>query len=235
MVVGGNGFVGSHICKLAVEGWQDDDISVVSVSRSGTKKLTDQPWIHKVKWLREDAFHVENWWPELEGIDSVVSCLGAFGSTEYMEKLNGDANIALVEKAKKCGVKRFIYISAYHFWFTEPVLKGYYKGKHKAEERVMQLFPDNHLILQPGFIFGKRPVQLGSWTLSLPLEILGQPLGSIVHDGIKSLFPQKLQTFPHPVDVDMLAWFVLKNAFGGVNGVVLPNTFREKTESLVRD
>merc|ERR1712176_9259 len=55
VVVGGNGFVGSAVCRAAVQfGAQE----VVSVSRSGAPKadqLAKSDWAQRVTWLKGDA------------------------------------------------------------------------------------------------------------------------------------------------------------------------------------
>lgn len=50
-----------------------------------------------------DVFDSNTWSKELEGASGVVSCIGAFGSEAFMEKINGDANIHAVETAAKAG------------------------------------------------------------------------------------------------------------------------------------
>ena len=50
-----------------------------------------------------DVFDGKTWSKELEGASGVVSCIGAFGSEAFMEKINGDANIHAVETAAKAG------------------------------------------------------------------------------------------------------------------------------------
>ncbi|KAG5067753.1 hypothetical protein JHK85_000130 [Glycine max] len=92
VVLGGNGFVGSSICKAAVS----KGIEVISLSRfvkSG------------------DVFYV-NWDEVLVGATAVVSTLGGFGSEEQMKRINGEANVVAVNAAKEYGIvlrPAFIY------------------------------------------------------------------------------------------------------------------------------
>jgi uncharacterized protein YbjT (DUF2867 family) len=46
LVLGGNGFVGTAICKLAVA----QGISVVSLSRSGRPSILES-WVDQVTWI----------------------------------------------------------------------------------------------------------------------------------------------------------------------------------------
>ncbi len=60
-----------------------------------------------------------------------------------MESVNGDLNIQIVQSAKKCGVKSFGYVSAVHARhrkLPEFVLTGYYNGKKRATESVLQKY-----------------------------------------------------------------------------------------------
>ena len=61
----------------------------------------------------------------------VVSCVGAFGSNEYMEKVCGDATVEMVHAAKAAKVPNFVFISA-HDYQLPFVLSGYVLGKKCA-------------------------------------------------------------------------------------------------------
>ena len=50
-----------------------------------------------------DVFDGAKWEKELEGASGVVSCVGAFGSNEFMERICGDANIHAAEVVAKAG------------------------------------------------------------------------------------------------------------------------------------
>lgn len=50
-----------------------------------------------------DVFDDKGWAHELEGAAGVVSCIGAFGSNAFMERINGDANAHAAEVAAKAG------------------------------------------------------------------------------------------------------------------------------------
>jgi nucleoside-diphosphate-sugar epimerase len=172
LVLGGNGFVGTHACQEALS----RHLPVVSMSRSGRPAATvhDDPWINNVTWVRGDIFHPERWKDTipLEEVSAVISCVGGFGSDEQMLKINGEANIAAINAASKSGVKRFVFISALDYGLPSFVLRGYYKGKKSAEEELLRKFPYGGVILRPGFIHGNR--QVGS--LNIPLSAIGAPL-----------------------------------------------------------
>uniref|UniRef100_A0A6N2LFI8 NAD-dependent epimerase/dehydratase domain-containing protein n=1 Tax=Salix viminalis TaxID=40686 RepID=A0A6N2LFI8_SALVM len=105
LVLGGNGFVGSHICIEALA----HGLDVSSLSR--------------------DLLSPDSLGNAMNGVTSVISCVGGFGSNSYMYDINGTANINAIRAASEQGVKRFVYISAADFGLVNYLLKGYYAGK----------------------------------------------------------------------------------------------------------
>mmetsp|Transcript_21492 Transcript_21492/g.31200 ORF Transcript_21492/g.31200 Transcript_21492/m.31200 type:complete len:286 (-) Transcript_21492:164-1021(-) len=173
VVFGGNGYVGQHVCRSML----DMNYEVVSISRSGQppNKVSHSPnWTDKVKFVSADVLNtpISDWESNLHGVDGVVSCIGAFGSNEYMEKINGDSNAAIASACKNTGVNNFVYVSAADNSMPEFFLKGYFKGKAKAEKAACDMFSQRATILRPGFIYGRR--QVGS--IELPLQLVGRPL-----------------------------------------------------------
>ncbi|XP_021903200.1 uncharacterized protein At1g32220, chloroplastic isoform X2 [Carica papaya] len=167
LVLGGNGFVGSHVCREAL----DRGISVASISRSGRSSLHDS-WANNVTWYKGNLLSSDSWMEALDGVTSVVSCIGGFGTNSYMYKINGTANINAIRAASEKGVKRFVYISAADFGVANYLLQGYYEGKRAAETELLTKFPYGGVILRPGFIYGTRSV--GS--LKIPLGVIGSPM-----------------------------------------------------------
>ncbi|KAL6213040.1 hypothetical protein ACLB2K_018255 [Fragaria x ananassa] len=168
LVLGGNGFVGSHVCKEAL----DRGLSVASLSRSGKSKLHDS-WANNVTWYQGNLLSTDSFFCHaLDGVTSVISCVGGFGSNSYMYKINGTANINAVRAASEHGVKRFVYVSAADFGLANYLVRGYYEGKRAAETEILTKFPYGGVILRPGFIYGTRSV--GS--IKLPLGVIGSPL-----------------------------------------------------------
>jgi len=193
--------VGSRVCQAALAAGLD----VVSVSRSGRPRWAPPPkssdhddddpsppsssssssssdpdsWVREVEWVAADAFDTEAWKPALEGAVGVVSTLGAFGSNAFMEKICGDANVAVFEAAKAAGVPRAAFISVHDYGLPSFVLPGYFGGKKKAEKALFRLFPKTGVALRPGFVYGSRkvvPSSSSSSAYSIPLDALGAPL-----------------------------------------------------------
>ncbi|KAG0568408.1 hypothetical protein KC19_6G017500 [Ceratodon purpureus] len=171
LVLGGNGFVGTAICKLAVA----QGISVVSLSRSGRPSILES-WVDQVTWISGDVFLTE-WDSLLDGVQAVISTLGLIGPNDQMERINADANIIAVNAAKNAGVPKFIYISVHDYNLPEFALNnGYFAGKRKAEAEILSAFPSTGTILRPGFIYGKRRFN----GVDIPLDIVGEPLEKVL-------------------------------------------------------
>lgn len=171
LVLGGNGFVGSHVCREAL----DRGLSVASLSRSGQSSIHDS-WANKVTWHQGNLLLPDSWREALSGVTAVISCVGGFGSNSYMYKINGTANINAIRAAAEQGVKRFVYISAADFGLANYLLQGYYEGKRAAETELLTKFPYGGVILRPGFIYGTRSV--GS--MKIPLGVIGSPMEMVL-------------------------------------------------------
>lgn len=193
LVLGGNGFVGSHICKEAL----NRGLSVSSLSRSGRSSIRDS-WANAVTWHQGDLLSPDSWKEALNGVSAVISCVGGFGSQSYMYKINGTANINAIRAASEQGVKRFVYISAADFGLINYLLRGYYEGKRAAETELLTKFPYGGVILRPGFIYGTRNV--GS--MKLPLGVIGSPLEMVLqHAKPLNQLPVVGPLFTPPVNI----------------------------------
>ncbi|KAL1839087.1 hypothetical protein VTJ49DRAFT_1888 [Mycothermus thermophilus] len=95
VVFGGNGFLGSRICRAAVS----RDWDVISVSRSGqphwesiTSSPSPPPWSTRVAWERGDIFRPEQWTSLLPGASYVVHSLGILLEADYKGAISGREN-----------------------------------------------------------------------------------------------------------------------------------------------
>ncbi|XVE71307.1 hypothetical protein DITRI_Ditri10aG0141000 [Diplodiscus trichospermus] len=204
LVLGGNGFVGSHICREAL----NRGLTVASLSRSGRSSLHDS-WSKNVTWHQGNLLSSDSWKDALNGVTSVISCVGGFGSNSYMYKINGTANINAIRAAAEKGVKRFVYISAADFGLANYLLQGYYEGKRAAETELLTKFPYGGVILRPGFIYGTRSVG----RVKLPLGVVGSPLEMVLQHA-KSLnqLPLVGPLFTPPVNVTAVAKVAVRAA-----------------------
>ncbi|XP_020677424.1 uncharacterized protein At1g32220, chloroplastic isoform X2 [Dendrobium catenatum] len=171
LVLGGNGFVGSHVCKAALQ----QGLSVSSFSRSGRSSIQES-WADSVVWHQGSLLVQDSLKHAMNDVSAVVSCVGGFGSYSHMYKINGTANINAIRTAAEQGVKRFVYISAADFGLVNYLLRGYYDGKRAAEAELLSKFTYGGVILRPGFIYGTR--QVGG--MKIPLGVIGSPLEMIL-------------------------------------------------------
>ncbi|XP_004512483.1 uncharacterized protein At1g32220, chloroplastic [Cicer arietinum] len=205
VVLGGNGFVGSAICKAAVS----KGIEVISLNRSGRPTYSGS-WVDQVTWIPGDVFYV-NWDEVLLGATAVVSTLGGFGSEEQMIKINGEANVVAVNAAKEYGIPKFILISVHDYNLPSFLLSsGYFTGKRKAESEVLSKYPNSGIVLKPAFIYGKRRVD----GFEIPLDLVGEPAEKFLK-AIEN-FTKPLSSLPAsdlllapPVSVDDVALAVI--------------------------
>ncbi|KAF8092251.1 hypothetical protein N665_0420s0018 [Sinapis alba] len=205
VVLGGNGFVGSAICKQAIS----NGIEVVSVNMSGRPSLQDS-WLDQVTWVTGDVFYL-NWDEVLLGATAVVSTIGGFGNEEQMKRINGEANVISVNAAKDFGVPKFVLITVHDYNLPPFVLSsGYFTGKRSAEAELLSNYPNSGVVLRPGFIYGKRKVN----GFEVPLDLVGEPLDKIYDAAerfirpLRSLPASDLLLSP-PVKVDDLALAVI--------------------------
>jgi len=88
LVVGGNGFIGSAVCRAALRhGYQ-----VTSISSSGrpfqTPKGHTPAWTENVEWLTADALRPETYSHLLPGVSAVVHTIGTLlADTRYKDAL----------------------------------------------------------------------------------------------------------------------------------------------------
>ncbi|XP_027182666.1 uncharacterized protein At1g32220, chloroplastic [Coffea eugenioides] len=204
LVLGGNGFVGSHICKEAL----DRGLTVASLSRTGRSSIQES-WANSVIWHHGNLLSNDSWKDALKGVTSVISCVGGFGSNSHMYKINGTANINAIRAASEEGVKRFVYISAADFGVANYLLQGYYEGKRAAETELVTRYTYGGVILRPGFIYGTRRV--GS--MKLPLGVIGSPLEMVLQRAKPlSQLPLVGPLFNPPVNVTAVAKVAVRAA-----------------------
>ncbi|KAJ4383676.1 hypothetical protein N0V86_001731 [Didymella sp. IMI 355093] len=92
VVCGGNGFLGSRICRAAAHrGW-----SVVSVSRSGnphwssvTSSPDPPPWASKVTWAKGDIMDPSSYNAHLESATAVIHTMGILLEADYKGVVSG--------------------------------------------------------------------------------------------------------------------------------------------------
>ncbi|KAF9624765.1 hypothetical protein IFM89_013846 [Coptis chinensis] len=79
LVLGGNGFVGSHVCKQAL----DRGLSVASLSRSGRSSIKDS-WASNVDWHQGNLLMPDSLQDAMKGVTFVISCVGGVKRFVYV-------------------------------------------------------------------------------------------------------------------------------------------------------
>ena len=184
LVLGGNGYVGQNVLHAAIQSNLFSEVR--SFNRSGSPKsppphLAES--LSQVEFLTGDIFDNSAREDAIDGNYAVVSCIGAFGSNDFMKKICGDATIEAIETSKQKGVNKFGFVSSAQVYEGSTGLKippsmpmhGYFQGKYNAEQKLLEAYPDGHVILRPGFIYGRRNV--GS--VQLPLQLIGAPINIV--------------------------------------------------------
>ena len=169
LVVGGSGFIGREICRLAVR----DGHEVRSVSRRGRPEV-DEPWVDRVSWTSADLFKPDAWRSRLEGVDAVVHTVGIISEAPtdgvIFERMNGDSAILAALEAERAGANTFVFLSAS---VKPPGLRhGYLTAKRRAESAIADLDLDV-VTLRPGPVYGSSHP-----TLPAPVNTVLRLIGS---------------------------------------------------------
>lgn len=152
LVVGGSGFIGRAVCRLAVH----DGHEVRSVSRSG-RPPADDPWADAVSWTSADLFRPEVWRDRLDDVDAVVHAVGIIEETPTagvtFERVNGDSAILTALEAERAGVDSYVFLSS----AVKPpgVRSAYLTAKRRAETAIAGLDLDT-VTLRPGPVYGSN-------------------------------------------------------------------------------
>eukprot|EP01031_Cornospumella_fuschlensis_P032730 gene32730-39568_t len=218
IVFGGNGYVGQAMIREAL---QTHHAHVISVNRSGPpSNFTVPQQSHgRVDWISGDAYDGASYREVLQGCDGAISCIGAFGSNQMMEKVNGDTNIQAIRECFRAGIPRFVYVSTVENNLPAFLLHGYFNGKRRAEEAVRESYPQSGVILRPGFIYGNRGVRLPIvGNVAVPLGVVGKPLEMLFSTQpfnlARSSVPGMQAILAPPVAVETLARTAVSAALG---------------------
>lgn len=204
VVVGGAGFVGSHVVELLRK--EPGVGKVVVLSRASpeeqaarvAKSLGGQP-VPAVEYVSLDA-STGDLSGAFQGAAAVVSCVGVVPGGANQRAGNGAVNVRIADAAKAAGVPRFVYVSVASQIAEGPgkfLFGDYVKGKAEAEAAVRADFgPTASLIIKPGVISGGppggppsppgvAPVQVGSVARAIVAGALGRKSG--VFDGADAI------------------------------------------------
>ena len=151
VVIGGNGFIGAQICRMAVETRHQ----VISLSQSG-RRGGNGAWAKVVDWAQADIFEPANWRTYLRDADAVIDCVGiAFETPKKgltFARMNGDSAILASQVAAEMKVGSFVFISAAPE--AAVVLPYAYLDSKQRAEAAIQKAHAHWAVLRPGFVYG---------------------------------------------------------------------------------
>ena len=147
LVLGANGFIGSHLAAaLSVEGW-----AVRAGARKPSEAARRAP---AFEWVQADFARLtttDAWAPLLDGVDAVVNCVGVLqdGAGDSTTLAHVEGPRALIQACERAGVRRLIHISA----VGADDAAGTAYARTKAEtERLVRAADLDWLILRPSLV-----------------------------------------------------------------------------------
>ncbi len=124
-VTGGTGFVGKHLLRIALAEGYD-----VRALTRGWKPPEDE-----IAWVDGALDRPDTLEKLCSGADAVIHIAGLIsGSREAFEAVNVGGTAAMIDAARKCGVRRFVHISS--LAAREPELSYYGRSKARSERLV---------------------------------------------------------------------------------------------------
>lgn len=169
VVPGGNGFIGTEICRIAVQHGHD----VAAFGRSGRPALTParHPWTQEVEWRAASVFEPDTWRDLLDGVDAVIHCIGTIREAPERDitfpRVNANAALLAADEATEAGAETFVFLSGRD---TPPFIDDTFLA---AKRRVERELPTKHpalrvVSLRPNLVYGSR--QPGTATLAAVLN-----------------------------------------------------------------
>ena len=170
LVIGGNGFVGSTICKYAVA----NQVKILSMSRSSIAKYPGD-WESSIEHVKGDAMKPETYKDLLPNVSGIIHTIGTLidsrtplkVNNQYegsYEHLNRDAALKVINTMQENQSQiPFVFLSAAKGWFFLP---GYIETKREVEDYLAKMNPKiNYTVLRPGVMHSSANVKqyIGSY------------------------------------------------------------------------
>ena len=171
VVPGGNGFIGTEICRVAVQNGHD----VAAFSRTGRPALTParHPWMQEVEWRAADIFAPDTWRDLLDGADALVHSIATIREAPdrniTFDRVNADSVLVAADEAVDAGLSAFVFLSVRD---KPPVVPySFLSSKRRAERALHEEYPSLRTVsLRPNLVYGAR--QPGTSTLAAVLNQL---------------------------------------------------------------
>ena len=157
VVLGGNGFIGTEICRVAVQNGHE----VAAFGRTGRPALTParHPWTQDVEWRAADVFAPDTWRDLLDGADAVVHTIATLRERPRddvtFDRVNAESALLAAEAAVAADVDAFVFLSVR----DKPPLVPYafLSAKRRAERGLREDYPSlRTATLRPNLVYGDR-------------------------------------------------------------------------------
>jgi len=177
VVPGGNGFIGSEICRVAVQNGHE----VAAFGRTGRPALTParHPWTQEVTWRAADVFEPDTWRDLLDDADAVVHSIATIqedpGRGVTFDRVNAESALLAADEAVEAGADTFVFLSVRD---NPPVVShNFLATKRRAERTLHEQYSDLRTVsLRPNLVYGAQ--KTGTSTLA---AVLTQLRGAVPH------------------------------------------------------
>ena len=159
LVLGGTGFVGSHVCeKLGQAGYR------VSVATRKARNAIHIQHVPTLTVLELDIHNEEALTQAMQGVDAVVNLVAILhGSAAAFERVHVELPQKIGRACVKNGVKRLVHISALgaHAEHPEAAPSHYLRSKSRGEQALQTITAQSQsatqlTVLRPSVIFGAQ-------------------------------------------------------------------------------
>ncbi|WP_338241614.1 complex I NDUFA9 subunit family protein [Aurantiacibacter hainanensis] len=148
-LIGGNGFIGSHVAQDLLE--RGARVRIAAREPEKAFKLKPLANLGQLQFARCNAMDERSIEACVEGSDAVVYLIGTFEGNQ--QKLQADAAGHAARAAAKTGATGFVYISA--IGADPEASTGYYRTKGDGERQVLDAFP-KATVIRPSVVFGEE-------------------------------------------------------------------------------
>ncbi len=148
-LIGGNGFIGSHVAQDLLE--RGARVRIAAREPEKAFKLKPLANLGQIQFARCNALDKRSIDACVAGSDAVVYLIGAFDGNQQALQADGAGQAA--RAAAETGATRFVYISAIG---ADPEARtDYYRTKADGERQVLEAFP-KATVMRPSVVFGEE-------------------------------------------------------------------------------
>lgn len=148
-LIGGNGFIGSHVAQDLLE--RGARVRIAAREPEKAFKLKPLANLGQLQFARCNALDKRSIEACVAGSDAVVYLVGTFDQNQKALQADGAGHAA--RAAAATGASSFVYLSAIG---ADPEAEtGYYSTKGQGEQQVLEAFP-KATIIRPSVVFGEE-------------------------------------------------------------------------------